>query len=575
MVSYNTINGGSDSTGLYLYYELDTTLLDNQISNTYIGIESDYSTNINMTGNTITNASNTAMYLYYDEADTVIDNILSTMLGINGSTYAAYLYGTQDSEILHNTLTANTWVVDDYNVDSSTSVAKPSISIRTTLYSILSARTSVDDGSNGNTYNDSTSGNSYYFVNGTPAWQVYNITDTNGDGWADVGSDLPFSQDVLGDALWSGSGEDYHPAVAAPVPPSTATPERKSWLSVSADSTCNGTTVTVTSGDSHIAGAAVDVDGNRIGTTGDSGTVAFPGCGSSVQVHADKEGYLPADQTVQLVSCGQCAAPQCTSDSQCPDTDMCQNQTCVPVSCSCGSVASHSCQNYECCSDNDCSNGQVCTDHSCKQKQQQCTPPTCCTADSQCGDTQNCLTATGGPASAGVTGKCSDITGCGSIANHVLTPYQCGSAVGCPTCEQGSVCTNNVCVQHDLKGPQTGFVGDNANVQATEGDTSCVNCQLLITDPAGKNLTGSTDSKGGYVLPLTLQGNYTVTLLKDGVVVKTIRIESLPKAAPSETQPPTAQGSPEILSLVGLLVLLVIVVIVIVYWRSMPKGGKK
>ena len=160
-------------------------------------------------------------------------------------------------------------------------------------------------------------------------------------------------------------------------------------------------------------------------------------------------------------------------------------------------------------SDNDYSNGEVCTGHSCVQKQpsQQCTPPGCCTSDSQCSDTQNCLSATGGPASATAPGKCNDITGCGLVQDHTITPYQCGTQAGCPSCPTGSICTDNVCVSHGLTGPQTGFVGDNATVQATEGGASCANCQLQITDPTGKQLTGTTDSNGGFILPLTIQGN--------------------------------------------------------------------
>jgi parallel beta-helix repeat protein len=61
-----------------------------------------------------------------------------------------------------------------------------------------------------NIFNDSTAGNIYYFANGTPSWNVFNITDTTGDGWADEGSSLPFNATTVGGS-WSGFGADWHP----------------------------------------------------------------------------------------------------------------------------------------------------------------------------------------------------------------------------------------------------------------------------------------------------------------------------------------------------------------------------
>ncbi len=60
-------------------------------------------------------------------------------------------------------------------------------------------------------FSENGKGNKYYFADGTPSWEVYDIRDTNGDNWADSGSDLPFSEEILGDVLWYGLGEDYHP----------------------------------------------------------------------------------------------------------------------------------------------------------------------------------------------------------------------------------------------------------------------------------------------------------------------------------------------------------------------------
>ena len=74
----------------------------------------------------------------------------------------------------------------------------------------MTGRVWVSDSSGSNAYNDSTSGNIYYLSDGTPSWVFYNISDTNGDGWADVGSDLPFSSSLSG-GQWIDSGQDWHP----------------------------------------------------------------------------------------------------------------------------------------------------------------------------------------------------------------------------------------------------------------------------------------------------------------------------------------------------------------------------
>ena len=46
---------------------------------------------------------------------------------------------------------------------------------------------------NADSFNDSEIGNIYYFANGTPSWQVYDISSSTGGHWADQGSDWPFS----------------------------------------------------------------------------------------------------------------------------------------------------------------------------------------------------------------------------------------------------------------------------------------------------------------------------------------------------------------------------------------------
>jgi parallel beta-helix repeat protein len=60
-------------------------------------------------------------------------------------------------------------------------------------------------------FNDSDSGNTYRLLSGEGAWTVFNIIDTNGNGYAESGTDRPFSQATLGTDYWSGDGEDVYP----------------------------------------------------------------------------------------------------------------------------------------------------------------------------------------------------------------------------------------------------------------------------------------------------------------------------------------------------------------------------
>jgi len=52
----------------------------------------------------------------------------------------------------------------------------------------ISGATWINNTGDNNIFNNSAVGNIYYFTNGTPSWEIYNIIDTNGDLWADAGS---------------------------------------------------------------------------------------------------------------------------------------------------------------------------------------------------------------------------------------------------------------------------------------------------------------------------------------------------------------------------------------------------
>jgi hypothetical protein len=349
-------------------------------------------------------------------------------------------------------------------------------------------------------------------------------------------------------------------------------------LSISVQSLCNGTLVTVTDGTNPVPGAQVsvlDVAAGPIfsGNTDANGQFIFKDCSRTVRIYASKEGYYPSDVTQVLVDCAQCGPTGggCSVDANCPSDSQCSAGSCVPVSCPNGEVRDHNCVPYQCTSDAQCSAGEKCTDHSC---QSQCNPPGCCTSDSQCSDSQNCLMATGAPASGGSRGACHDITGCGSVSNHALVPYECGSGPGCKACQSGYACIDNKCLLVEVTCPASGKAGDQVTCTATVGGQPCKSCDFEYTDPSGKKTTGKTDENGNFVIPLDLVGIYSASLLEGGNIVRSIMVQVNPAAPAGGAAAPTAQpGGFDLLSMLWILVLLLLVIIVIVVFLA--RGGRK
>jgi len=350
-------------------------------------------------------------------------------------------------------------------------------------------------------------------------------------------------------------------------------PDQKT-LDVSLDSSCEENVVTVTSGGDPVSNADVTVfdlgTGLPIasGTTDGDGKFTFSGyptCSKDVRVYANKKGYSPENVHDSLISCTECEEGGCTSDDDCKDTEQCVEGECEPVPCDCGVVKNHECEEYECCSDSDCPEGQVCEDNSCKEEGEEPAPE--CTQDADCKDKEYC------DMPAGQTGgDCKPVSGdCGYAEAHVWVNYECGDEPGCPSCPPRHVCENNVCVENELEGPQTGFVGDEAGFTATRGDEPCVNCDIEVTDPTGKKITGKTDENGNFVLPLSMKGTYKVALLKDGQVIQELSLDSMPKAPAEEPGKPT--GEEEDLTPLGFLLLLLLILLgLVVYWRRRKKG---
>ncbi len=545
----NTIIGGYPfSIGLMLQSETDTQLLDNYITGVGTGISSDSSVGTLISGNII-NASNEGT---------------GTGIYLGGENYAEYAQAAShgamktedDSESeFQSTISNNVIISDDQGiqlVSGSTSTLVFGNIMNTSGTSIYLADGSVgnmflhnnitsdywvDDEAGGNAYNDSTSGNIYYDSDGTPSWQVYNISDTNDDSWADTGSDLPFNASLYG-GEWTGNGADWHPFVgpAITVNPDTGHQTTKSPVRLSESFNCSSGQLTVSSGVPGLTISLIPVSasGSQQAQTDSSGDAIFTVTNNdSYELYTPgSSDYLSASTDPFELDLCPAITPQCTEDSMCNQDQRCVNQSCVPIICSCGYVQGHACVPYACCLDSDCASGESCKDHVCQSPTPQNTHE--CASDSDCAGDQSCSRAAGAQ-----QGSCEAITGCGAVANHVLTPYQCGSGPGCPSCGLGQICMDNACKSFDLKGPDSGFVGNNASVQALEDNTTCAGCDLKITDPSGKTLTGKTDASGDFSVPLDMIGTYTVAYLRNGTVVKTVEIHSMPGASPLQQTPPT------------------------------------
>src|SRR4030095_7981796 len=246
-------------------------------------------------------------------------------------------------------------------------------------------------------------------------------------------------------------------------------------LSVSLDSSCEANVVTVTgTGGDGVANAHVtvkDVDTLDIIASGDTngdGEFTFSGCGMHVDVKVTKSGYTPETKSFNLVACTQCTVPECTTDAQCPATEKCSNQECVPVNCGpCQQADNHMCKNL-------CSATEMCVDNQCKPKEQ---PE--CTTDLNCKMNEFCNIP---PGQSG--GSCKEITGCGTVDNHKLTPYECGDGVSCPQCPAGEQCIDHACKTFSINCPATAIVGDEKQCTAMVDGEPCKECQVEVTDPS-------------------------------------------------------------------------------------------
>jgi parallel beta-helix repeat protein len=316
--------------------------------------------------------------------------------------------------------------------------------------------------------------------------------------------------------------------------PSESSNKATPRLSAAVSSSCGGNVVTVTSGRA-ISGARVVIDGLTSYYTDGNGQINFTGCGRMVRIHASAEGYMPVDTDVELVDCALCACtgdscyvtPQpCADDSTCPGDSSCVDGSCGVVSCLCGTVQDHQCMAYQCCSDSECTDGKACTNHS-------CVLPMNCSLDAQCGDIQRCD-----------NGVCSNVVGmCGYAVSHSWTKYACGPEAGCPACGQGQSCEDAKCKPVEIRVPPNVSVGQNVPIQFTIGNAPCKACQVQITDPGGRSFGVTTDANGNYSLPTAMAGAYKVTLVRNGLSVKSLTFNALARPSGETSVPPSAQGT--------------------------------
>jgi parallel beta-helix repeat protein len=591
----NVIIGDMYATGLYLYNEEETKLLYNNISGVEVGIDLYDSYATEVTGNRVFSEGGRALIIHQDSSDSIVeDNVFysdsSEWCNFDGCG-AVYLGRTEGNTLERNNLTGisgNGLVLgySDWNdftdniivaTDGEYAIYMWDSSDNSFLHNTLMSDYWVYDNGGDNSYNDEDSGNRYFTEDGTPAVAIFNITDDDSNGWADSGSDIPFSCDTVGEcdsaySFWSGDGEDWHPFVSEVVPESGGDDDSSPrTLSLGLESTCDGNIVTVEGAGDEAHVVVKDSGGNVVAagqTSGDGFT--FSGCGlEGLVIKATQSGYLPGTllgvDTVSCASCGQ-NMTGCALDSDCLSSQRCTSGVCVNVPCECGAYENRQCMPYACCSDSQCAADELCQNHLCAKK-----PAFECTSDAQCPATKYCDKPTG---AAG--GSCKDVTGqCGQVVNHAFVPYgyECGTETGCPTCPSGSSCESHVCMaKNDLSCPSTGIVGDRKTCAATENNQPCSLCDFVYTDPTGKNFIGRTDENGNFDLPLNMQGTYRVALLKDGAVVKVIEVKAFPQAQPQEPQKPAATG-PDMGMVLMLLFLMLLVVLGIVYWRS--RGQKK
>ena len=183
---------GPSSTNITAYNNTATLCSDEGYSFSQTAFNSTYANNT-------ANSCQISLQDYQGAGNNFIGNT------IYNSTQAIWLYQVHNDIITNNTITnTSTAIYFEYLSDTTSSN-------NTFLGNNITASVWVDDiSSSPNYYNNSNSGNIYYFVNGTPSWSIFNISSNNSSNWANQGTSRPFNHTTVG-GNWSNKWQDWYP----------------------------------------------------------------------------------------------------------------------------------------------------------------------------------------------------------------------------------------------------------------------------------------------------------------------------------------------------------------------------
>ncbi|MEK7816703.1 MAG: NosD domain-containing protein, partial [Actinomycetota bacterium] len=235
--SSNTIANNTANATTQSAFVLSSSSSSNLTGNTFISptdaLYMQASSSNNFTGNTATASTQRAIALFaasgsnsftlnnatagadaiYLAAGSSSNSFTSNIANASGSNAVHLHFGANDNNrFVGNTLTAGS---------GGTAIYGESGGSNTFLQNNISSGVWVNSNDATNVFNNSTEGNIYYFANNTPAWQAFDIKDTNHDGWADTGSSLPLNATTV-PPYWAGLGQDYFPSAKPNYAPAIA-----------------------------------------------------------------------------------------------------------------------------------------------------------------------------------------------------------------------------------------------------------------------------------------------------------------------------------------------------------------
>ena len=284
---------------------------------------------------------------------------------------------------------------------------------------------------------------------------------------------------------------------------------------------CQNNEIVVKAASTPIVGTSVNVYKNDVqiasGSTDSNGTFNFSSTEGNVQIYVSSYNRGGCSYSVPggfftktLKTTSECLPSGCTRDSDCPTNYVCSNNKCSYVAP--------------------------------PPPPPPPTQPPECTIDAECATYMFCS-----------GGSCAPVTGtCGYVENHTWNSYDCCLD---SDCAPGNICADHKCasVQYDLTATG-GFVGETGTASASVGGLP-FNGQLRITKPDSTwELVPVTD--GQLSILLDQEGDYSIDLLVNGKLVKSVVIQSLLKPPM-----PPAEGPSffDVLAQPGMLLILLIV----------------